>query len=634
MDFTVNKGPEKVLEKTLQDLQIRAEVETTMQSMLVDVEVAFSLQQEVHAQSQLSELRQQVSHYEVALQEAQAVQSNQRQEQGTLADSLVEQLWTLSQELGQLRRWKETHETTITDHDEVLAKLMQAEEQIRVLESRPPAAAMDDGETGFAFDQSFAKDLVPSTTIAMIPEASVTKDAPTTIETVTKPPSKPTTATIPEQNDVKENEAAAKEAEFIEKEVDALLAVDGPTESILQSEGIQPDPVGPDNSAGVPGAASLEDNAPAAAVAKVDDNAVVALLEEEVDDIPTLDTLNTKALNRIFEFLDAVEILNTAQINITMFSRVDALFGLSGGEAEEPATAAGVQQPAEPSVPPAVITTTTTTVSSQPPAPQVPSRAPLALPTTGPADAKMPAQPLSNTTAPAIAPRRGGIFSLLQARGNGIPVARKSAAGTPDQPLSAAMTDSMVSKLNDKELSAIFSLTEKLHQREKAVATLTKEKEELAGKLKGMEDLKTFFIKKVRNVEQSLRKSQEDEMKVTQQISSDQEVIAFLDGRVQELERDLKSLSDEKETIAEEMSRLQTQNDKKIEVLGDMLQFERERVSENEREWKATKKLLVKEIKSCRAQLLALQAERDGFREQNERLKKAVLMTNPSSGSM
>jgi hypothetical protein len=63
-----------------------------------------------------------------------------------------------------------------------------------------------------------------------------------------------------------------------------------------------------------------------------------------------------------------------------------------------------------------------------------------------------------------------------------------------------------------------------------------------------------------------------------------------------------------------------------------MLQFERERVSENEREWKATKKLLVKEIKSCRAQLLALQAERDGFREQNERLKKAVLLTNPSNG--
>jgi len=222
---------------------------------------------------------------------------------------------------------------------------------------------------------------------------------------------------------------------------------------------------------------------------------------------------------------------------------------------------------------------------------------------------------------------------LLQARGSGASTGgtHRGTAAT-GQPLSAAMTDSMVSKLNDKELSAIFSLTEKLHQREKAVTALTAEKEELAGKLDGMEGLKDFLIEKVRNVEQSLRKSREDEMKVAQQISSDQEVIAFLDGRVQELERDIKSLSDEKKTISETLNRIKIQNDKKIEVLGDMLQFERERVSENEREWKATKKLLVKEIKSCRAQLLALQAERDGFREQNERLKKAVLLTNPSNG--
>jgi chromosome segregation ATPase len=192
------------------------------------------------------------------------------------------------------------------------------------------------------------------------------------------------------------------------------------------------------------------------------------------------------------------------------------------------------------------------------------------------------------------------------------------------------MTDSMVAKLTDKELSAIFSLTEKLHQRKKAVAAITAEKEELAGKLQGTEALKEFLINKVRDVELSLKKSQEDEIKVTQQISSDQEVIAFLDGRVQELERNVTALTDEKKKIVEKMASMQTQNEKKIEVLSDMLQFERERVSTNEREWKTTKKLLVKEIKSCRAQLMALQAERDGFREQNERLKKAVLSMNPS----
>jgi CII-binding regulator of phage lambda lysogenization HflD len=625
--FTSKNVPEMVLEKTLNDLQIRSEVEATMQDMLVDVEVTASLQREVDTQSQLSALQAQVSQYEAALQEIQAVQSHQRQEQGSLADSLVQQLWTLSQELGQLRRWKETHETTVMEHDETIAKLLQAEEQIRVLEARPPAASPDGQSADFGLKES------PAAPIAVVvSEPSTVKETPTTLEkTSSEQPTmeeSPATATAPQQNGTKANDAVAKETESIEKEVDALLAL---ADHNALAEGLLSEQTVPAN---VVTEASPADNA--LGESGNDNNAVVALLEdEENDEVPTLDTLNMKVLTEIFEFLDAVEILNTAQINITMFSRVDALFGFSDAEqGEQPPAAAAAEAP------PAVISTTATIAALPPSAPAALGRAPLASP-TGPADAKMPAQPVSSSPPAAAAaagvnaPRRGGIFSLLQARGSGGLVARRgAAAGTSDQPLTAAMTDSMVSKLNDKELSAIFSLTEKLHQREKAVATLTAEKEELAGKLDGTEALKEFLISKVRDVEQSLHKSQEDEMKVAQQISSDQEVIAFLDGRVQQLERDIKSLSDEKKNIAEKMSNLQTQNDKKIEVLGDMLQFERERVSENEREWKATKKLLVKEIKSCRAQLLALQAERDGFREQNERLKKAVLLTNPSSGSM
>ena len=137
----MSNGPDKVLEKTLKDLQIRADVEATMQSMLIDVEMTASLQQQVDTQLQLSSLQKQVKQYQLALQETQAVESLQQETQSTLADSLVQQLWTLSQELGQLRRWKETHETTVMEHDEVLAKLLQAEEQIRVLQSRPPSVA-------------------------------------------------------------------------------------------------------------------------------------------------------------------------------------------------------------------------------------------------------------------------------------------------------------------------------------------------------------------------------------------------------------------------------------------------------------------------------------------------------------
>ena len=123
-------------------------------------------------------------------------------------------------------------------------------------------------------------------------------------------------------------------------------------------------------------------------------------------------------------------------------------------------------------------------------------------------------------------------------------------------------------------------------------------------------------------------KSEKNETEVTQQIASDQEVIAFLDGRVQELERDSKALKREKETAEQELKRAQQQSAQKATVLGDMLQYERERLTDSEREWKATKKLLVKEVKHIRGKMTAVQAECDGYREQNENLKRAILASS------
>lgn len=176
--------------------------------------------------------------------------------------------------------------------------------------------------------------------------------------------------------------------------------------------------------------------------------------------------------------------------------------------------------------------------------------------------------------------------------------------------------------------SKVIAMTERLRSKEKEVSTLNLEKEELEGKLNGSEAVKDFLINKVRDMEQIMNKSDETEKKVTQQIASDQEVIAFLDGRVQELESNMRQLAKEKNAAQEKLKSVQAQNDKKVAVLSDMLQFERQKLKENEREWKATKKLLVKEVKGCRAQIVALQAERDGFREQNDALRKAVMSTS------
>jgi chromosome segregation ATPase len=218
--------------------------------------------------------------------------------------------------------------------------------------------------------------------------------------------------------------------------------------------------------------------------------------------------------------------------------------------------------------------------------------------------------------------------SATEAKSGGI-----SAGGAvTSQPLNAKVAQSMASKLSDAELAAIIAMTDKLSKLEKEVHLLRNEKEVIAAKLEGTEAVKQFLIGKVRDVEIKLSRSKEDEVKVTQQIASDQEVIAFLDSRVQELEQQTEYLTKEKTATQAELDSLKVSTSKKITMLSDMLKYEREKIREDEGEWKATKKVLVKEVKSCRAQILALQAERDGLKEHNDMLRRAIVQTGGSGG--
>jgi len=121
--------------------------------------------------------------------------------------------------------------------------------------------------------------------------------------------------------------------------------------------------------------------------------------------------------------------------------------------------------------------------------------------------------------------------------------------------------------------------------------------------------------------------------KMNRQASSDQEVIAFLDERVQDLERQVGNFDAERLSLQDEMDAVKKASEKQLAVLGDMLTFEREQMADHEKEWKSTKKVLVKEVKHLRAQIMALEAEKDGFAEQNVKLKEALLSIGSSSKS-
>ncbi|KAL3800534.1 LOW QUALITY PROTEIN: hypothetical protein ACHAW5_001993 [Stephanodiscus triporus] len=191
--------------------------------------------------------------------------------------------------------------------------------------------------------------------------------------------------------------------------------------------------------------------------------------------------------------------------------------------------------------------------------------------------------------------------------------------------LNAAMANSMASKLTPAELSIILRMREKLQKCEADAIKWRVEKEDAEANLASVEAVKEFLVTRVRDTERVVQAQKEEMREVQKKSLEDQEVIVFLDERVKELERVVEELKSKEATIKKETSDIVTKNEKKSRVLSDMLRFEREQIAANEKEWKTAKKLLVKEVRSCRARIVALEAEIEGCSQQNAQLKRGLL---------
>lgn len=606
-----------------QDLQMRGRVEDCVRDMVTDVELAAQLEAALKTQLIEKRLQQRVSQHEEALQEMVAVEHGRIGQNMSLADIFVKELWSLSTELGNYQIMQQKHEQLTLDYDEVLAKLMQAEEDLQAIKERGVPAREANvvvNETKRSETDAMASAEATATAAVAASESKDDLEKNSPLLTVAKEPPMEAQEKMPPVQEEKPNVEGGP----------STVAPD--SAEMGAAESVDEDKV-------VVGASAVPENA--TAVVALDDG-----IGSNNDDKPDLEVLDAEILMVIFGFLDALDILNVAQINISMYSRVDSLFGLgpppenmmesNNSNNNEPTSAKeDVKEKEITAVTPNVLAETATQQQS----PTTPVRT---------AGEKTPVfsesannkqvtddAPLLDTNA--VGAR--GLFSMLRPSSSPSssvtsPARKRPPPNSPAsgevQPMNAAMANSMASKLSDAELNAIILMTERLKQKEQLSAKLTKENEEMVARLNGTDAVKQFLITKVRDMELLMVKSEDNETKVAQQIASDQEVIAFLDGRVQELEREMRTRDKHVTSIEKELAAVKSQTEKRSTVMSDMLKFEREKLTDGEREWKATKKLLVKEIKSCRAHILSLQAERDGFREQNEVLRNAVL--NSSTG--
>lgn len=579
----------------VQDLEVLRQVESNVRERQTDVDLAWQWTQRLQTARKMAQLQNMVQGNCLAVEEMRAMQNHQREKEEALADKLVQELWSVSKVLGELQLVKESHEKLLVEHDQMVAKLMQAERDLEAPKAQPVAGADDSEKRSTPLNKS---------------EEGLNYDA---------------------------DDAARQE--------------------------------------------TITSTSPPLAEESSTRNPVV-VLEEYTPSPQQLEELDNQILMHIFSFLDAYDILNTAQVNTSMYSRVDYLFGfgnnniaddnstIATNESIPPQTkqqqlpppsaddsrkssAQATQKHPEPSATQqteiVASLATSTSVSPMASSKTVPTQTNISKKPNPSSSSQLATSSESLATATttttsesidAAGPRKllAAILQPLKPAGTAspsLPPPRVGRHRAPDSgtapPMTADIANSVAAKLSDAEINAIILLTERLKQKEHVANQLVAEHEELTAKLEGMESVKQFLISRVKELEQTMTNIQEEDAKTAQQIGSDQEVIAFLDGRVQELELTTDHVAQEKMELVHELARVKEHAEKKSVVMGDMLQFERGRLAESERDWKAAKKLLIKEVKSCRAHIAALQAERDGFREQNERLRQAVLSSNSSS---
>ena len=136
--------------------------------------------------------------------------------------------------------------------------------------------------------------------------------------------------------------------------------------------------------------------------------------------------------------------------------------------------------------------------------------------------------------------------------------------------------------------------------------------------------MKGFLISKLHETELALKNTMTSSTEALRQSASDQEVISYLDRRVQELELDLEDSVREKKRIRA-MLELEMENNREVtaglERRCIFVEDEKERV---EGELRQVKKVLVREVKTLRLQLAKAQTERDRLQIAVDQFKSAL----------
>mmetsp|Transcript_30651 Transcript_30651/g.64873 ORF Transcript_30651/g.64873 Transcript_30651/m.64873 type:complete len:632 (+) Transcript_30651:130-2025(+) len=617
---------ENLLSQAAAELTIRSAVETTLTLLLQDVEHAHALEQSLRAHNKLHQCREQLAALTVRYEDREAAWEADRREKERLGTLLLEEIVKLS------------------------AREVKGEESKREMELR--LRELEDGERSVAVVQQQQQ----QNNEQNVPAGGEKKE-----EGGMKQNDASQTADMNEDGQRKVSEAA-----------DGNIPIDPEEKKQIIS----------DTTNNATDAKAAEGSNASGSPTKVpDETGTVTEESKEPNDSQSFapHKLDETTLMNIFAYLDPLDVMNFAQINKALLSKVNVMFGMGGEESDadqqqqqqsgcgEDAAAPSVKEQTEPPPPTqptamaaasATSSNTGQTVSSSASVTEATNTITSAAATkssshkrqgsgtsvatagtTGSGGTANPFSQVSSWFGAGSTTDTSSTTSAPTAVGNSATSTNSAAApiadaGSSEIKLNAAMATSMASKLTPAELSIILRMREKLHKCEADANKWRLEKEDAVTNLASVEAVKEFLVARVRDTERVVQMQKEDMRQVEKKNLEDQEVIVFLDERVKELEKGVDEMKSKEATTIKESMDIVNKNEKKARVLSDMLRFEREQMAANEKEWKTAKKVLVKEVKSCRGRIVALEAELEGCRQQNEQLKQGLMgLTQPSGMS-
>mmetsp|Transcript_76171 Transcript_76171/g.149438 ORF Transcript_76171/g.149438 Transcript_76171/m.149438 type:complete len:534 (+) Transcript_76171:61-1662(+) len=352
----------------------------------------------------------------------------------------------------------------------------------------------------------------------------------------------------------------------------------------------------------------VDDSAPLSSVVSLPAIASLAV-EEKREQQMFLYDLDDEFLLNVFSYLDTVEVLSVASMCKYSFKRVVALFAIDSAVLQpewgiRPDQKALLASQKEQSVHSDTPTAAGTAPDNNNNVPSTPDRSVMKVSTT------VPATPESKVvSAVSTAPAQEG------------------------PGLTKEIIDVLIKKLTPAELMVIMSVAEKLKKQTAKVNALSAEKEDLTARLENTESVRNFLIEKLKSAETEIKNLMAASSALKKQGISDQEIIGYLDLRVNELEG-------QKAEYAMRCQQLQASLDlqfgshtHKEQLLSTELNEYKVKYETLDVNFKTQKKVLIKEVKTLRAQVEALTNERNVQANQFRVLREALGVTTAAGAS-